>query len=774
MIRVTDYRQSKHHLSDYLPWAALVAPSIILQKDGILQSTFQVWGHNFLGFTSEFIDTIISSANNMCMYLDSGWTMCMEATRNVLTCYPQSSWNNETAKKIDEERCEYYKSHHLFEMSYYITFCYKERETKGAVSKFFSENNGHSLSSELDAFQKKIMDLKGLLQECFLRVQLLDDNQTLTYLHSCVSHTHHTVLAPPTTMYLDAFITDESLTIEETLKLGTHYLGVISVHDFPHATRANILEELQTLPIDFRWQTRMLFADEQQAIRDIKKYRRKHYAQRKSMLKAVQEKQSGESGLDNTEAIMKALDADEALELAGKNLVRFGYLTSVVVVSDIDIKTLNDKISMVKEVFQKKGFIVKSERLNAMDAWLSSLPGHVYSNVRRALVHSVNFAHMLPLSSKWCGNVENSHLKKVCGHGSPHILANMKSNVFYLNLNYKDVGHTLIIGPTGAGKSTILGLLCAQFLRYPNAQVIIFDKDFSALPLTKKIGGSYYAPGAADNTIAFQPFLHINQKSELQWALQYCSLILELHNIPLSGDVLQELKKTLSLLADIPKHKRTISSFCEIMQTKSLVQVFSKYCGSDIFGALFDGVESEIATLSNWMMFEMGYLIKLGKHAIMPALYYLFHKVENTFNGDPTLLVLDEGWLFLQHETFADQFKIWLKTLRKKNVFVVMATQEIADAVRSPLLETIISACATRIYLPDKSANQTYMKELYFNFGLNEREIDILANAQSKKEYYITSNECKSLISLDLGTKTLEILTKKIVANNNLKKEVVV
>jgi type IV secretory pathway VirB4 component len=150
-------------------------------------------------------------------------------------------------------------------------------------------------------------------------------------------------------------------------------------------------------------------------------------------------------------------------------------------------------------------------------------------------------------------------------------------------------------------------------------------------------------------------------------------------------------------------------------------------------------------------MYEMGHLMALGQQAIVPALDFLFHRIEQRFDGRPTLLVLDEAWLFLGHPIFVRRLQGWLKTLRKKNVYVVFATQEIADAAGSPILATILSACHTKIYLPDEEALTPAMAKAYSDFGLSETEISILAHAQKKRDYYYRSVKGRRLFQLDLG-----------------------
>jgi type IV secretion system protein VirB4 len=150
-------------------------------------------------------------------------------------------------------------------------------------------------------------------------------------------------------------------------------------------------------------------------------------------------------------------------------------------------------------------------------------------------------------------------------------------------------------------------------------------------------------------------------------------------------------------------------------------------------------------------MFEMGALMPMGEEVVAPALDYIFHRIEARFDGRPTLLILDEAWLFLKHPIFVTRLQDWLKTLRKKNVYVVFATQEVADAASSPIAQTILQACPTKIYLPDEQAQTPAMAAVYKSFGLTDTEIAILARATKKADYYYKSVKGQRLFRLDLS-----------------------
>ncbi|HTX51694.1 MAG TPA: conjugal transfer protein TrbE, partial [Caulobacteraceae bacterium] len=132
-------------------------------------------------------------------------------------------------------------------------------------------------------------------------------------------------------------------------------------------------------------------------------------------------------------------------------------------------------------------------------------------------------------------------------------------------------------------------------------------------------------------------------------------------------------------------------------------------------------------------------------------LTYIFRTLEQRFDGRPTLLVLDEAWLFLDQGSFAAKIREWLKTLRKFNVAVVFATQSLADIARSSIAPALIESCPTRIFLPNPDASTPQIAALYEGFGLNAQQLRIIASATPKREYYYQSSAGNRLFELGLG-----------------------
>jgi type IV secretion system protein VirB4 len=216
-----------------------------------------------------------------------------------------------------------------------------------------------------------------------------------------------------------------------------------------------------------------------------------------------------------------------------------------------------------------------------------------------------------------------------------------------------------------------------------------------------------------------------------------------------------EIWQALLSLAEQPVLSRTLSIFRSLVQDEDIRKALQPFTLLGPFGYLFDA-HDEHDSADFWQVFEMAELFE-QKAAVRPALYYLFHRLLKKFDGRPTLLILDEAWLLLEDSQFAKQIKQWLKELRKSNVYVVFATQSIADAMQSSIAMTIKECCPTKIFLPNMSAQDESSAAFYSSMGLNERQVDIVASAIPKREYYLFSPSGNRLFDLALGPKALAL-----------------
>ena len=754
MLNLTEYRQRPVLLADWLPWAGLVASGVVLNKDSSFQRTARFRGPDLDSATQGEMIATTARLNNALRRLGSGWALVIEAERQPAADYPQSDFPEALSWLVDEERrAAFEDAGQHFESNYHLTLQYlPPEESHARAARMLYENapgEGVDWRGRLDAFVAETDRVFDLLDGVMPAIAWLDDGQTLTYLHATISTHRYEIGVPEVPFHLDALLTDCSLVGGLAPILGDHHLRVVSVRGFPTSTWPGILDDLNRLGFAYRWSTRFLCMDKAEAEKALGRLRRQWFAKRKNVVALLRETIfQQESPLVDTDANNKAADADAALQELGSDQVAFGYLTATVTVMDTDADLADEKRRMVERVIQGRGFVTIPETLNAVDAWFSSIPGNAYANVRQPIVSTLNLAHLMPVSAVWAGPERNDHLD-----GPPLIVTRTDgATPFRLVTHIGDVGHTLVVGPTGMGKSVLLATLAMQFRRYPASRIFAFDMGRSMRATILGLGGEHYDLGG-DGGIAFQPLAQIELASYRTWAAEWVEGRLLHEGVAIGPDEKAAIWSALESLAGAPVEQRTMTGLSVLLQSNALRQALAPYALGGAHGKLLDADHDRLGS-AEVQGFEMEELMH-SKAAVLAVLGYLFARFDERFDGAPSLLILDESWLFLDDPVFAARIRQWLKTLRKKNVSVIFATQSLADIKDSSIAPAIIESCASRIFLPNPQATEPQIRTIYEGFGLNSRQIEIVATAQPKRDYYYQSRLGNRLFDLDLGAVAL-------------------
>ncbi|NLS75124.1 conjugal transfer protein TrbE [Bradyrhizobium brasilense] len=756
MMNLSEYRRSSTRLADFLPWAALVGESVILNKDGSLQRTAGFRGPDLESAVPAELVAIAGRLNNALRRLGSGWAVFVEAQRHAAGAYPSCTFPDVASALVDAERRAQFEEEGVhYESGYFLTFVYlPPPEDAARAERFLYEGRDPAETADarevlrafVDRTDRVLQLLEGFMPDC----GWLDDAGTLTYLHSTISTNRHRVRVPEIPMYLDALLADQPLTAGLELTLGEASLRVLTVVGFPTATTPGILDDLNRLAFPYRWSTRAIMLDRLEATRLLTRIRRQWFAKRKSIAAILNEVMTNEaSSLLDTDAHNKAMDADAALQDLGSDQIGQAFVTASVTVWDTDPRAADEKLRLVEKIIQGRDFTCMTETVNAAEAWLGSLPGHVYANVRQPPVSTLNLAHMIPLSAVWAGEARDHHLD------APPLLHGKTEGAtpFRFSLHVGDVGHTLVVGPTGAGKSVLLALMALQFRRYRNSRVFAFDFGGSIRAAAIAMGGDWHDLGGAlshdaAERVALQPLLWIDDSSERAWATEWVAAILAQEKVEITPDAKDYLWSALTSLASAPVQERTLTGLSVLLQSTALKRALQPYCLGGPYGGLLDA-EFERSGEASVQAFETEGLIGTG--AAPAVLTYLFHRIGDRLDGRPTLIIVDEGWLALDDADFAGQLREWLKTLRKKNASVVFATQSLSDIDGSAIAPAIIESCPTRLLLPNERALEPQITAIYRRFGLNDRQIELLSRATPKRDYYCQSRRGNRMFELGLG-----------------------
>nr|WP_313040201.1 conjugal transfer protein TrbE [Brevundimonas diminuta] len=744
-----EHRRRPASLADHLPWAALVSPGVVLNKDGSFTTAFSFRGPDLESSTEDELMAVRARLNNALKRLGTGWCLHMEARRRVAAAYPQSDFDMETAWLVDAERRDLFQSAEpAFETDYRLalTWLPPADEARRAERWLFDglSRAGEDWRQALATFEREADATFDLLAEALPEIAALDDSALLTWLHACVSPDEHPVQPPETPVFLDALLADAALAGGLAPRLGDQWLKTVSVRGLPSATRPGLLDGLGALPFAYRWTARWIGLDKVDAEREIVKLRKRWFAKRKGVGALLREAITREEQpLVDTDAASKSEECDGALEMLGAEACAFGYLTLTVTVLDPTEEGASAKARAIEAALNAQGLTARVEDLNAVEAWLGSLPGEPYADVRRPLVSTLNLADLLPVSAVWAGPPGDA-----CLDGPPLAVARTAgSTPFRLVLHVGDVGHAMVVGPTGAGKSVLLSFLALQWFRYRDARVVFFDKGRSARAATLAAGGRWRAlePGAA---FSLQPLARIDREEERAWAAEWIAETVRQAGLEPTPTVREEIWAALEALAEAPPEQRTLTVFCALVQNRAVAAGLEALTLKGPHGAMLDGAGESLAP-SRFDTFELEALMATPS-AVGPVLAALFHHLEQSFDGRPTLLVLDEAWLLLGETAFAAKIREWLKTLRKKRVAVVFATQSLDDVAASTIAATLIESCPTQVFLPNPRALEPASADLYRGFGLNRRQLELIAFAAPKRAYYWRQPQGRRLFDLRL------------------------
>lgn len=784
MINLTEYRPKAKALPDLLNLAFLVAEptldgnkkfGIALNKNGSLMAGFSFSGPDIESSSEADLEALSAHLNHALNRLGDGWAVHFDTVREPAPGYTpadQCAFPDPVSALIDSERRQQYTIEERGGARHFLTrqvavFSFSlPTDAENRLERMLVSNIDRaeaSLDEQINRFKGDMESIMAVFAGV-ARVKPMSARELLGHIHGALTGDYHPINPPKIPAYLDAVIGAHNFIGGFAPRIDNKHIAVVGIAGYPPETTPVILEQLNTLALPFRFSLRFIFLDPDQAQKQLSIYRRNWFQKRHSLMAQVSMAMGGQGGaFENQDALDMTRDADAALSEASSGLVRYGYFTPQIILHDENKALLDDRVKIVTKFFNNLGFVARVETINAVESFLGSIPGHVYENVRRPLMSSLTLMDLCPTTSVWTGDEHNPNpLYRPFYNGKPapcllHA-ATTGNTPFRFSLHVGDLGHTLIAGPTGAGKSVLLALIEAQHLRYPNARVFGFDKGWSSFALCNAVGGAHYDIGNEDAPLSFAPLSRVHEsQAERAFAEEWLESIAVLQGVPVDAERRMRIHEAVSALAD-PDYtgERGVNNLLNLLQDDALRSAVEFYSSTGRAGELLSAPTDTLdLSGSRFSVFELEHLLTGGetsKLIIVPTLLYLFHRIEVALAaGDPALIVLDEAWVMLDNPIFSAKIREWLKVLRKFNAAVVFATQSLADLQNSPLRPVLMESCPTKILLPNREAMSENLRPLYHDIGLNEHQTRLLAMSTPKQDYYIVSPEGRRRVQLALG-----------------------
>jgi len=568
-----------------------------------------------------------------------------------------------------------------------------------------------------------------------------------------VSLTHDT--------HLDYFVSDSPLECHrDHLRVGPRQVKVLSMKEPPSQTFAFLLEGLYEIPGDLvaclEWQR--IPSDGMR--RDLQTRRRHFFNKRVSLVNYVSPETRPEEMLvdDSASATVKQLgDAMTELEVIGHF---FGTCSLTLALHGTDGRALQHATAEAIKTMAVHDGAFFEETYNLLNAWLATVPGNGAHNLRRLALLETNLADMSFIFGLDQGERVSPHL----GREALAIFETPHQTPYAFNLHVQDVGHTLVLGATGSGKSFLLNFLITHAQKY-DPMTVILDLGHSYRKLTTLLQGRYVEIGLRQHGVIINPFALEPTLEHLHFLHAFVRVLLEGdQSYRLSDLEDRELYEAVENVYMLDRNQRRLFTLSNLLP-RALSARLHKWVDGGRYASLFDNVDDTL-TLDRLQVFDFE-AMRAYPVMLEPLLFYVLHRVTTQVQDEADagafkLCVLDEAWRFIQHPTLRAYVQEGLKTWRKHNAAMVLASQTVEDFASADLLRTVVESCPTKLLLANPALDRRAYADL---FQLNEMELDLLTSLIPRQQILLKRPDLAKVLTLAVDPKSYWIYTNTPIDN---------
>jgi type IV secretion system protein VirB4 len=765
-----EYEGKAHPYQDLLPWMELIREDMVLDKDGGLLVCYEMPGIDVENLQESDKDRYASLIEHAMRVFNERVTVWWTVDRRRTDKYTEGVMPDEISQLIDDTwRNEFIKGNQ-YENKHYLSILFSpETGASGFMERigYFSTRKNYSLlksayMASLAAISRKrsfafdaekiavdmerFDDLMAAFDETIRDAGLkrIEGEALLAFLHKRTNPANNQpkVRKQRIAGYLDSYLPDNTLYVgHDTLLFESdevRYASAVSVKDWPEVSAPGMLDSMLGVAGEITISQAFMYVDQDEAKKYIDGIRKHNLNTSKSIMTYLKETFTNtESDKVDESKLHKAQDAIDAMNNMTINNRQFGYYNLSIIAYGSTKKECEETMKAVTSNLRQKGFLVVKETLHLLSAWAATLPGQWSQLVRTFFVHTGNMADLSPIWSRQTGPLDNPYLTEQTGKYCSALttLSTEFATPFYFNFHNGDLAHTMVIGPSRTGKSVFLNFLVSQFGKYAPCKRVVFDKDYSCKIPTLLQGGAHIDM-SGESPVRLNPLSLLGDKEHWSFLVQWIENLLTSRGYDFKSEDEQLVWKAFEKMSVLPKDKWMLRSLYGLMGSNRLNEELMPWIGDGANAKYFDNEADDFA-LGDFTCIEVGTLFMNSRLASL-FLEYAFYRIKIDLDGKPTLIELEEAWLMLSDDRFTRRINDWLKTLAKKNAFLVMATQSLDELATSDIFASIIDNIPNRIFLPNPNANAH--REMYTKkFSLNDEQVDRIRNAVPKLNYYINT-----------------------------------
>lgn len=784
------YEDSARSFAELVPWMAQIAPHMVLNKDGSLLVCYTYSGLDAEGQELYEIDRATNLTEHALRAFDDRITVWFTCDRRRTYQYTDSAFEDPIAQFVDGEWRDQFKNGSQFINKYYLAIVFTPPGgIEGALEKVshYLKAEGMSFTKAITetiktslfkkaAFAYEARQLQTFITEFSDRVssfeetagdlsmRRLEGEELLAYLHDRCSPASfgQPVSSPRVPAYLDSYLpSDRLVSRDDCLHFKSNdscWVAGISVKDWPDFTNPGLLDAMLAIPGELTFSQVMRIADNDKAKKFINDRERHNRNMEKSLKSYMLESfTKEESRQRDTGRMMLAEDAhDAATEMTTVSRV-YGHYNLTVLTYGATQQQADFTAKAASQVLRRNGFISVRENMHLLSAFCGTMPGQAGALVRWHFVSTANLADLAPVRTLGSGQPTNEYyseqLQKECP--SLTVLSTEFNIPYYFNFHQGDLAHTLVVGPSRAGKSSFNNFLISQFQKYQPCYTFIFDKDYSCRIPTMLQGGTHIdMMGKHGGEVQLNPMLLIESRDNWPWLAKWVESLITARGYSMTSDDDASLWKAIEEMSDGPAKMWQLQHLLPLLPSH-LAGHLKQWVGDGQKARYFDNADDTFK-LGSFTCVEMGGLFA-EEDVARAFLEYAFFRIQQLLDGRPTLIYVEEAWFMLAEKQFSKKINDWLRTLAKKNAFLIMATQSLDEVARSDIFATIIDNIPNRIYLPNPNAMAHY--SMYHDqFGLNGAQIERIRNGIAKLNYYIVTPKLSRMVEARLPPTVLAVV----------------
>lgn len=742
------YAKKEKSVSHFIPYKCHWNKNTILTKTNGLLQVIKIGGFSFETADDEDLDIRKNIRNSLLKNMGSGnvtlyfhtvrrrkeviqsersYSGGANAIKKDFISYLESEWNAKNENSYSYFNELYVSILYESDKEGAAAFEYLFKKVQQKSNKAVWENDMREMQESLEEMSTRVLNALRDYDAKLLGVKKREDgvfceiSEFLAMLVNCGDSSP--VMLPSGN--LDEYLGTNRLffgnrSIESRGPKGHKYAGVVSVKEYGPSTSSGSFDGFLQMPFEFIMTQSFKFANRTIAISKMQ-------LQQNRMIQS------------EDKAVSQIMEISQALDMAMSGDIGFGDHHISILCIDNDLKALENSLSMAGVELSNCGMQSVRERVNMEPSYWGQLPGNLDYVVRKSTINTLNLAGFASMHNYPPGQVSGNHWGEYVT-----VLDTTSGTPFYFNFHVRDVGHTLIIGPTGAGKTVLMNFLCAQAQKF-RPRMFFFDKDRGAEIFIRAMDGVYTVidPGAG---CGFNPLQLEDNGENRAFLLEWLSILVTSRGETLSAEDIKLLTQAIDGNFKLDKKDRKLSNIVPFMGMDgpgTLAGRIEMWHGKGSHAKIFDNdVDVVDLDASRIFGFEMAELLK-NTIALAPVLVYIFHRINISLDGSKTMIVLDEAWALIDNPVFAPKIKDWLKVLRKLNTFVIFATQSVEDATKSQISDTLIQQTSTQIFLPNLKATEIYRTA----FMLSQREYVLIKTTDPSSRYFLIKQGVNAVIA---------------------------